>query len=288
MAKIEGFDEVDYKTLELSIGKKILEEDDYIISIEELTARIGIITGIQIPTGSSFNSKGDVIENPVYKLLVLEICNTIKNDKRYSSLTFDNYIQAFQMYADGLFSNENGKELTNENFKFLNLKYFKTIVNAYISHRSRVMLSYDNFLMTKEYDISLDKTDIDWRPVAETYYQQYLKGGYNPFLWSIKVYNTIVKDYRLSKELYKEFYKRAKQIIAGEINKDIMKIESKKSKDNFPVELGKSIQSLIDLNKISDGENNDILDVRAKQLCIESFFKSKAIDGYASIYVKID
>jgi hypothetical protein len=267
-AEIDAFDDTDFKTLACSTGKKITTEN-LAAKIPELIARIGVITGISIPSGNTF------------LLLQNELEKTIKEDSRYANLTFNDFVQAFTMTANNDFGE------IKDYAKSLSINYFRTVLNAYLLYRSGLMIKFDDwrFLTAEKMKLPEKIGGIEYRLITESIYQEYISGAYNPFLWITNCYDCLAQHELIPVDAWEKFNRRAKQIIFGELNKEIMKNErTNKSKDGLPVQLGKNIQSLIDLGKIQSGESMNIIERRAKQLCMEAYFKQLAMEGSEFIF----
>lgn len=289
-AEIEGFDDTDMKTLQCHLtGKKMKER---LADVSALLARLGVITGIEIPA------------NPkVFQLLVTEIQNTIFNENRYGDLTFEEYVQAFNMVANNDFGD------MKDWGKLMNMKYFRQMMNAYLSYKGTLLNKYFDWEMITGERMKIEykndgKHKIDFKPITERCYQDYLKGDYNPFLWSWQCFDDLVDAGWVPAEAYKSFETKAKQKLIGDLNHDIMRTEKRIDKqsmyhednkkrygavwqDNMPAKLGNHIKTTTELSMIHNGQSAELIAARAKQLCMEDYFKQQAIKGTEKLFEPI-
>lgn len=293
IAEIEGFDETDLKTLQCHLNGKVMKDRliDFKQIIPGMLARLGVITGIEIPANLA-----------VFQILVTEISNTILNEKKYSNLTFEEYIHAFNMTANNDFIG------INDWGRSMNIKYFRQMINAYLLYKGSLMVKYYDWelVATERMKISYQhpgKHKIDYRPVTERCYQEYLTGKFNPYLWHQQCYDDLVDVGWVPADAWKDFEKKAKKILIGELNRDIMAKEktinpqdryqksfrSKYSRlDVLPKTIGAHMQSVSDLTRLHNGELVEPIQARAKQLCMVEYFKQQGIKGTKNLFVPND
>lgn len=293
ISEIPEFDDTDYLTLtKVSAGKMMQEftDEQFKKGMSAMLARIAVITGIELP------SRPDVME-----LLVREIGKNIREDKHLMNLKYDEFIQAFTMAANGDFGN------IQEWGKLMNIKYFRQVMNPYLLYRGRLMIKFNDWqFITSERMKEIPhngKHKIDFRPITERAFQEYRTGKYNSALWCYQCYDDLVDAGWMPQEAYKTFETKAKQLLIGDMHQDIMKNEKKiegqwryqknhKDKfgraDNLPAQLGKHIQSTTEMTMIQNGDTVELIENRAKQLCMEDYFKQQAMNGTEKLFIPVE
>jgi hypothetical protein len=286
LAEIEGFDETDFKTLLCHISGKTMatyEPAELKGIIPAFIARIGVITGIEIPAN-----------HKVFQLLENEITTTLTKEKIYGKLTYQDLINAITMAAN----NDFGK--VDDWGKSLNLKFLRTILNRYCNYKSSLLLKYSDWqgLETERMNSTIGKTGkfkIDYRPITEQAYQEYLSGKYNQYLWHWQCYQDLVDAGWMPEHSYTDFIRQAKQVLIGQLNSEIIMNEKSRvkingsiyaSKDNLPISLGKNMESIMKLTAIKNGESQELIEHTAKQLCMVEYFKQQAVAGVKNLFIR--
>lgn len=283
--KHPDFDADDRKTLQAKItGKKYSEYSEVELKqiVSGFIARIGLLTGVYVPTGN------------VFEFLRVELTEFILQDEKFSSLTFEENIQAFRLFVKGLIGGDK-----KDYGKLFNVEYYAKITMAYVRYRSEVFFKLDQY-QTK---LLMDKSEsehpgeLTFYETTEMAYQQYLSGKYNLMVWNPNCYDTCVKMKWASADLYTDFIDKAKAkliVMKGDEIKEFEKTHIKldgniySSKDNLPNNIGKLMNAVFDLTKIKNGEQGWLIICVAKQLALEKIFKEFALSGYYHLFVKTD
>lgn len=279
------FDEHDLKVLKCKIsGKRICDIDGALINreISGLLARIGIITGITIPSVTA-----------VFELTCNELKHHIISDSRYGVMTIDEIVNAFHLFAKGLIGMD--KQDYGKNF---NLEYFSFIVQSYLRYRSEVFFKYEKTQDLKQLtsDNSNHPDELNFYETTEMAYQQYLSGKYNSMLWNPNCYDACVKVGWIQEDAFTDYMDKAKAKLIRlkseeieEFEKNHIKLDGNiySEKDNLPINMGKLMTAVFDLSKIKDGEPGWLIKNFSKQLCLEEMFKQAALSGMDKLFEKI-
>jgi len=281
MAEIADFDETDFKTICATCDGKPFEqlnqaERDKAMDI--LLAKIGVITGIEIPAN-----------NNVFLLLKHEISNSILNTKKYSVLTIKEYEQAFLMMAGGDFG-----EIKDWG-KSLNLKFFFEIINNYCSYRCNVLYNFFNWQFEKKINLIADHNTAPKNnfELTEKAFQEFLSGKYNLLIWYHNCYNDLVYCGWIDTNRYELFRKKAISILTKEKHFEIMfhkkntiqlNNEYYVTSDDLPINLGKYMEAI---NGLTSTKNEELkIEIISKQLSMKSYFNYAAINGIKNLFVE--
>lgn len=279
------FDEHDLKVLKCKIsGDRVcdIKPSELDRTISGLLARIGVITGITIPSVAG-----------VFDLTREELKRHILSDSRYSVMTIDEIVNAFHLFAKGLIGGD--KQDYGKNF---NLEYFSVIVQAYLRYRSEVFFKYERVQDLKATSPnSKHPEELNFYETTEAAYQQFLSGKFNVMLWNPNCYDTCVKVGWIQEDAFTNYMNTAKVKLMKlksdeieEFEKNHIKLDGNiySTKDNLPVNMGKLMTAVFDLSKIKEGEPGWLIKNVAKQLCLEQMFKQAAISGMENLFVKTD
>lgn len=277
--EIPGLDETDFKSLQASCTETLtsLNTEKFDQAINILFAKIGIITGIEIPSNAN-----------VYALLKNEVGNTIRETKRYSVLTLKEFEQAFNMMANGDF-----KEVKDWG-KSLNMKFFFEVMNKYCLYRADIFYRFEEWRgnVSRKIELPAPEANINNFELTEKAYQEYLSGKYNIMLWNYKCYDDLVLCGWVKPDYYFKMYDKAKSLLIKERHMEIMFLEKKSVRldntsysapDNMPLSLGKYMEAINGLQNATKGEKVDII---AKQLSMEAYFKYSAMCGDENLFIE--
>lgn len=280
--EIDGLDELDFQTLlAASEGRPVLgmDEKNRDTAIESILSYCGVIMGIDIPTGP--NTK---------MLLKTELLRIMNQESKFKNLSVKDYQHAFTMAANGSFGR------IEEYGKLFNLKYFMDIMNPFLLYRSRVLYQFNQWRGMEAEKLRLPAPQkIDYRPIVEQCYQEYLSGKYNFRTWHHACYDLLEEVDLIPAGMYKKFERKARQKIFGEINASLVKSERSSTyqngqiyhtPDKLPLALGAHMQNIMDLQEVKDGKQVQKVDICAKQICMLEYFKQQALEGAEHIFIE--
>lgn len=280
------FDEHDVKVLKAKVTGKPFSEMTAQELDRELTillARIGVITGINIPS------------NPmVFELTCKELANHITEDSAYSKMTSEEVINAFHLFSKGLIGGDK-----KDYGKTFNLEYFSVIVQSYLRYRSIVFIRVEDVEARSIIQESGEKhpDEINYYETTEMAYQQYLSGKYNFMIWNPNCYDTCVKLKWIEEGANAQYLEKAKSKLivlksdeVAEFEKTSIKLDGNiySTKDNLAINVGKLMSAVFDLSKIKNGEPGWLIVNVSKQLCLEAMFKQFALEGKECLFIKED
>lgn len=162
-----------------------------------------------------------------------------------------------------------------ENFSCL---YFSKIMNAY-----RKWSHYTNDLLMRSTNKQLPAPEpvvIDWREVIETAYQSYLtKGELNSSFFPGEFYDTVVADGYVAPTYYEHMMKHARTEIERVLQLEVHKAMQVDQDYKKAVGIQESIL------KLKAGENELMVELRAKQGVIITLFKKAAKKQMKNLYI---
>lgn len=282
--KHPDFDADDRKTLEAKItGKKFSEYNSEEIkqTISLLIGRIGLLTGINIPSDSN-----------VFNFLRVELTDFILQDEKFAALTLEENIQAFRLFVKGLIGGDK-----KDYGKIFNIEYYANITLSYMRYRSEVFFRLDQFQIKTLIDKKEEAHpgELTYYETTEMAYQQFLSGKYNFMTWNHNCFDCCVKMKWAAEDLFSDYLEKAKAkliVLKGEeiekFEKTHIKLDGNiySEKDNLPTNIGKLMNAVFDLTKIKSGEQGWLIKCVAKQLALEEIFKQFALRGYENLFVK--
>lgn len=279
------FDVHDRKVLEAKItGKRYCEynADELKQIISGLIGRIGLLTGINIPTAN------------VFEFARIELTDFILSDPVLSKITFEENINAFRLFVKGLIGGDK-----KDYGKMFNVEYYSVITFAYLRYRAEVFVKFEKYQDTMELQNGVGDhghpQEVSYFESTEMAYQQFLSGKYNLMTWNPNCYDCCVKLGWIEKDAFSDYMTKAKSTLISMKNGEIMEFEKKhikldgniySTKDNLPVNIGKLMTSVFDLSRIKNGEPGWLINNVAKQYCLEEMFKQFALKGYEHIFVE--
>lgn len=162
-----------------------------------------------------------------------------------------------------------------ENFSCL---YISTILNAY---RKWAAITSKYVPMSNTKLLEAPPAKIELRESIEEAYQHYLKtGNMLDKFYPAGFYNTIVADGYMHPDYYQDVMQHARRDLCGSLQREIAHAMQKGGDYNRARDLQAQ------LHEINTGQKPHLVELRAKQGAMRTFFRRAAELGYKKIYIK--